>query len=146
MASTHLSRNLLRWSKHLTSDFCFTHPGRSTQIHPHCYSRFSHPRCQRVLSCISCAVSILVIIINIGSGGTHDAWVVYPWFCNPDPVFLLFSSKLSALTVLPSTNYFFKDGGKWVGEGGTQTNTTTLIIPFYKYSQSNNCPFQQGFH
>lgn len=31
-------------------------------------------------------------------------------------------------------------------EGGTQTNTAALIIPFYKYSQSNNCPFQQGFH
>lgn len=82
--------------------------------------------------------------VNIGSSGTHDAWVVYPWFCAPDPVCLLFSSKLRAFTVLPSTNYFFKVGGGW-GEG-MQTNTTRLIIPFYKYSQSNNCPFQQGFH
>lgn len=81
--------------------------------------------------------------VNTGSSGTHDAWVVYPWFCAPDPVCLLFSSKLRAFTVLPSTNYFFKVGG-W-GEG-VQTNTTRLIIPFYKYSQSNNCPFQQGFH
>lgn len=81
--------------------------------------------------------------VNIGSSGTHDAWVVYPWFCAPDPVCLLCSSKLRAFTVLPSTNYFFKVGG-W-GEG-VQTDTTRLIIPFYKYSQSNNCPFQQGFH
>lgn len=53
--------------------------------------------------------------VNIGSSGTHDAWVVYPWFCAPDPVCLLFSSKLRAFTVLPSTNYFFKVGG---GVGG----------------------------
>lgn len=27
-----------------------------------------------------------------------------------------------------------------------QTNTSRLFIPFYKYSQSNNCPFQEGIH
>lgn len=92
------------------------------------YSHFIHSLCWTVLRCISCAVSILVIIINIGSSGTHDAWVVYPWFCAPDPVCLLFSSKLRAFTVLPSTNYFFKEGrGVW-GRACRQTQPGWLFL------------------
>lgn len=54
--------------------------------------------------------------VNIGNSGAHAAAaavVVYPWLCAPVPVCLLFSSKLGAftLTVLSSTNYFFKERG-----------------------------------
>ncbi len=64
--------------------------------------------------------------VNIGSGGTHDAYVVYPWFCAPDPVCLLFSSQLRAFTVPSSTNYFFKEGG-W-GRACRQTHTGWLFL------------------
>lgn len=66
--------------------------------------------------------------VNIGSSGTHDAWVVYPWFCAPDPVCLLFSSKLRAFTVLPSTNYFFKVGGGGGGRACRQTQPGWLFL------------------
>lgn len=91
---------------------------------------YSHFNLSSVLNCSElhqlCSNNISHKKVNIGSSSTHDAWVVYPWFCAPVPVCLLFSSKLRAFTVLPSTNYFFKEGG-W-GRACRQTQPGWLFL------------------
>lgn len=121
----HFTRKLMRWStpRQQTLSWSLNHVSLLRSTHPVGAALIHlHPLCAlftfESLSTLNCFEMHQLWgkyishnnKVNIGSSGTHDAWVVYPWFSAPDPVCLLFSSKLRAFTFLPSTNYFFKGG------------------------------------